>query len=97
MKKLKSAVLSLGNENSVNVAIRADRELGLFFLFVGSKKAATSEKLSVIKSMFDSWFYATEEQRREAIRPFENEVKNKEPEQWEENYKKCLYEHFDLN
>jgi hypothetical protein len=87
MKKLKSAVLSLGNENSVKVEIRTNKDLGLFFLFVGSKKAAISEKLSAIKCMFDSWFYATEEQRREAIKPFENEVKS---EQWEEDYKKCL-------
>jgi len=75
MKKLKSAVLNLGNENSVKVEIRTNKDLGLFFMFVGSKKAATSEKLSGIKCMFDSWFYATEEQRREAIKPFENDVK----------------------
>jgi len=66
MKKIKSSVLSIGNNNFVKVEIKGNKNEGLFAFYVNSKRVAVSVSLSKIKSMYDSWLFASEEQRQHA-------------------------------
>ena len=66
MKKIKSSVLSTGNDNFVKVEIKGNRDKMLYAFYINGKSIAIGF-LSEIKAMYDSWFNASEEQRDFAL------------------------------
>ena len=71
MKKIISAILSIGNDLYVKIEIKSNKKTRLFAFYVNKKPIAISGALSEIKIMFNSWFYATEEIRQIAVKTLE--------------------------